>query len=193
LNEAKAFMLTDEYASHTLMKTDDQMKSLGLTPVVMKDQEQSNAVELEIAMDTISRRRRQVSKVRKELYLKQFVRRERSFEAILASRKEEVKEEAKNPIPTTLEILHLAGGDTSLIGDSNAEAMDIKTMLAYRGLKVKEKMQEKAENDRLVKPKKKKSFWDTSIAPLWRESYIASSSEDENEDEDEEGNKKKNK
>ena len=122
----------------------------------------------------------EVSGARKDLYLRQLVRRERSFETIKARRKKVVKEEEKAFLPEDGELLEIVGGDVSLMKESHDDAMKIRTLLARRALKAKEKFRDKAVKENLAKPKKY-SFWAKHIAPIWREDYIPSSDDDEDE------------
>ena len=190
LNAAKEYMLSDDYAAHRLNKSEAQVAALGMEVMHMKSPEKSRENEMERARDLVSKRRMEIGKNRKELYLRAFVRKERSFEQILARKKVVQKEEAKIEVPAYRELLELVGGNPDIMKPSDGEALSIRTMLAERGVKAKKKLHERAVKAGHAKPRKEDSFWSKEIAPLWRESYMADSSdEDDDEDEEKELNK----
>ena len=120
---------------------------------------------MELAMEAVSRTRRQVSTSRKDLYMKQLVKRERSFEQILATRKVEVKVEEQKRDMTDAELLELVGGSQELFQDSSEEAMKIRSLLAHRGVKAKERLRQQAVKERRKKPPKRDTFWHKCVLP----------------------------
>ena len=175
-------MQTEEYSKYSVIKSDKVMSS----SIVLKDPKVSKEAELDVAMESIKHNRMAHSGARKNLYLRQLVRRERSFETIKARRAKPVKEVKEAFLPDGAELLEIVGGDQSLMVESNADAMKIRTLLAKRALKAKQKFREKAVSQNLAKPKNY-SFWSNNIAPIWREDYIPSSGSDEDEKDGKEG------
>lgn len=175
-------MQTEEYSKYSVIKSNKVISS----SIVLKDSKVSKEAELDAAMEFVKRKRMAHSGARKNLYLRQLVRRERSFETIKARRAKPVKEEKEAYLPDGAELLELVGGNQSLMAESNADAMKIRTLLAKRALKAKQKFREKAVSQNLAKPKEY-SFWSKNIAPIWREDYIPSSGSDEDDDNGKEG------
>jgi hypothetical protein len=170
-------MQTEEYSKYSVIKSDKSLSSV----IVLKDPEVSKEEELNMAMESIKHKRIANSESRKNLYLRQLVRRERSFENIKARKAKPTKEEKNAYLPDGAELLEIVGGDQSLMAESNADAMKIRTLLAKRALKAKQKFREKAVAQNLAKPKAS-SFWSKNIAPIWREDYVPSSGSDEDDE-----------
>ena len=139
-------------------------------------------VEIDRSLDVVKKKQEDIGKNRKDLYLKAFVRKERSFEQIVAARKEEKVVVEDHKVLDPHELLTLVGGHADLMQSSDKEALDIRTLLAERGLKASRKLHERAVAAGKAKRKKEHSFWSTQIAPLWRESYKADSSSDEDDE-----------
>merc|ERR1712196_243133 len=118
------------------------------------------------SLDHVKKKQKEIGKNRKELYLKALVRKERSFEEILARRKEEKVEVEEHKVLESHELLNLVGGHADLMESSDKEALEIRNLLAERGLKAKNKLHARAVAAGKARPKKQDSFWSTQIAPL---------------------------
>jgi hypothetical protein len=89
-------------------------------------------------------------------------------------------------------MLSSEGKDTKNIIKS--EAMNERTVLAYKALKVNEDLTRLAVSKGLIKEKKPKTWYQKEISPFFQKKYISSSEdEEENEEEEEEEIVKKNK
>ncbi len=176
---AKEFMLTEEYKSRVTT-----MPAVEPTDVeVMRTSEwkkASNKKEYERAFAVVSKVRSKISVARHNTYMNQITRhKHKSFEEIQGRKKKnDDEEEEKYTKPDMSYLLRITGGDHHIIADSSTEAMNIRTILAKRALKAKQRIHERAVEKGLAKPKVT-NYWSKYIAPIWRENYEASSSDEE--------------